>query len=480
MKSEADRNKGFHMENNDKPITKKGRIVAVKGPVVEVSFAGEKEVPVIYEIIKSSTNDGREISMEVIEQMDNMVVRCVCLSLNVGLKRNAEAIATGSVITMPDSVDCRGRLMNIFGEPMDGEGPIKETKKRVPIRRAETSVTREVIVGKHREYRIMETGIKMLDLLFPFVVASKTGILGGAALGKSILTLEIIHNVVTKRGASCVFTGAGERIREGNELYLDMKETGILDNVALVFGQMNESPGVRHEVVFSGITVAESMQEKGEDVIFFLDNVFRFTQAGAELSALMGRIPSETGYQPTLVSEVSEFHERIRSTPASSITAVEAVYVPADDLTDPAVVTIFSHLDSFIVLSREHVQKGLYPAIDPILSSSAFLDPTVIGERHFAIANQVKMMFQKFEELQKLMAVIGIEELSRQERILTERAMKLQNFLTQPFFVAEKYTGRKGQFVELEETLNGCERIISGRVDNVSEDKFYMIGELKF
>ncbi|MBU1083573.1 MAG: F0F1 ATP synthase subunit beta, partial [Candidatus Omnitrophica bacterium] len=302
----------------------------------------------------------------------------------------------------------------------------------------------------------------------------------GAALGKSILTLEIIHNVVKKRGASCVFTGAGERVREGNELYLDMEHTGILENVALIFGQMNESPGVRHEVVFSGITVAESMQEKGEDVIFFLDNVFRFTQAGAELSALMGRIPSETGYQPTLVSEVSEFHERIRSSAASAITAVEAVYVPADDLTDPAVVTIFSHLDSIIVLSREYVQKGLYPAIDPILSSSSFLDPAVIGQRHFNVANEVKRTFQKFEELQKLIAVIGIEELSRQERVLSERAMKLQNFLTQPFYVAEKYTGKKGEFVELEDTLIGCEKILTGRLDNVPAERFYMIGQVGF
>ncbi|MFH1836536.1 MAG: F0F1 ATP synthase subunit beta [Candidatus Omnitrophota bacterium] len=458
---------------------KRGKVISVKGPVVEVSFLGEEEIPSIHEIIKTKTINGQEVIMEVIEQMDNMVVRCVCLSLNIGMKRNSEAVSTGSVITMPDSDDCRGRLMNIFGEPIDGGGPIKETKKRMPIRRADTKGTREVILEKKREYRMIETGIKMLDLLFPFIVGSKTGILGGAALGKSILTLEIIHNVVKKRGASCVFTGAGERIREGNELYLDMKETGILDTVALVFGQMNESPGVRHNVVFSGITVAESMQEKGEDVIFFLDNVFRFTQAGAELSALMGRIPSETGYQPTLVSEVSEFHERIRSTPASSITAVEAVYVPADDLTDPAVVTIFSHLDSIMVLSREYVQKGLYPAIDPILSSSAFLDPKVIGERHFTVANEVRKMFQKFEELQKLMAVIGIEELSRQERTVCERAMKLQNFLTQPFFVAEKYTGKEGEFVELEETLTGCEKILSGRVDNISEDKFYMIGELR-
>ncbi|RKY41505.1 MAG: F0F1 ATP synthase subunit beta [Candidatus Makaraimicrobium thalassicum] len=467
-----------YMKKTDNTV-KKGRVIAVKGPVVDVSFQGADKIPSVYEVIKARTVDGREVIMEVIEQMENMVVRCVCLTLNIGLRRNSETVALGSVITMPDSEDCYGRLMNVFGEPLDGRGPVGGTRKRVPIRRPGTRSKNEVILGRKREYRIIETGLKMLDLLFPFVVGSKTGILGGAALGKSILTLEIIHNVVRKRGAACVFTGAGERIREGNELYLEMKKSGILDRVALVFGQMNESPGVRHEVVFSGITVAESMQEKGEDVIFFLDNVFRFTQAGAELSALMGRIPSETGYQPTLVSEVSEFHERIRSSAASSITAVEAVYVPADDLTDPAVVTIFSHLDSIIVLSREYVQRGLYPAIDPILSSSAYLDPAIVGERHFKIASEIRKVFQKFEELHKLVAVVGTHELSRQERVLYERALKLQNFLTQPFFVAEEYTGRKGRFVELEDTLNGCEGIISGRFDRAPAEKFYMIGEIE-
>jgi len=466
------------MEDKNKKI-KRGKIIAVKGPIVEISFRDAESAPITYELVKAKDVDGNEIVMEVIEQLGNKVVKCMCLTLNMGIRRAGEAISDGSVITMPDSEDCYGRLMNVFGSPIDGKGPIKETRERVPIRRTPKAWKNEVILGEKREYRIMETGLKMVDLLFPFVVGSKTGILGGAALGKSVLTLEIIHNVVKKRGASCVFTGAGERIREGNELYLDMEETGILDRVALIFGQMNESPGVRYEVVFSGATVAESMQEKGEDVIFFVDNVFRFTQAGAELSALMGRIPSETGYQPTLVSEVSEFQERIRSSAASSITAVEAVYVPADDLTDPAVVTIFSHLDSIIVLSREHVQKGLYPAINPVLSSSSFLEPAIIGDAHFRIANETKKIFQRFEGLQKLVAVVGADELSEQERIIYERALKLQNFLTQPFFVAEKYTGKKGQFVELEETLDGCEKIITGRVDSVPAEEFYMIGALE-
>jgi len=456
-----------------------GKVIAVRGPIVDVSFKDTGYLPSIYEIIKATAADGSEVVMEVMEQLKGGIVRCVCLTLNIGLRRNSEAVATQSVIMMPDSASCYGRLMNAFGKPLDNKGPIKATKY-IPIKKPRSGSSDQVDINAIGRHRIVETGIKMIDLFFPLVVGSKTGILGGAACGKSVLTLEIIHNTVKKGGGSCVFTGAGERIREGNELYLEMEQTGILDNVALVFGQMNESPGVRFEVVFSGIAIAESMQEKGEDVIFFVDNVYRFAQAGAELSALMGRIPSETGYQPTLLAEVSEFHERIRSFEASSITAVEAVYVPADDLTDPAVVTIFSHLDSIMVLSRGHVQKGLYPAIDPLPSSSSFLTPAVIGQRHFDLVNEAKRVFQKHEELQKLVAIIGIDELSQQERTVFERALKLQNFLTQPFFVAEDYTGRKGEFVTAEETLEGCEKILNGDVDHVSPDKFYMIGALKF
>jgi len=458
-------------------ISQKGKVVAVRGPIVDIKFVDEAILPSMFEIITAKAVDGSEVVMEAVELLKGHIVRCICLTLNMGLRRNAEATPTGSAIEMPDSAHCYGRLMNALGKPMDNKGPIDSSKTN-PIKKVHLKSRDVVTIGQRHEYRIMVTGIKILDLLFPFVVGSKTGILGGAALGKSILTLEIINNIVTKARGSCVFTGAGERIREGNELYLEMEEKGILDKVALVYGQMNESPGIRYEVVFSGITIAESMQEKGEDVIFFVDNVFRFAQAGAELSALMGRIPSETGYQPTLISEVSEFHERIRSSGASSITSMEAVYVPADDLTDPAVVAIFSQLDSIIVLSRAHVQKGLYPAIDPIPSSSGFLDPAVIGQRHFGTAIEAKRFFQKFEELQKLVAVIGVDELSKEERTMYERAQKLQNFLTQPFFVAEQYTGKGGEFVELEETLTGCEMIMGGEVDKKPASEFYLIGKL--
>jgi F-type H+-transporting ATPase subunit beta len=324
----------------------------------------------------------------------------------------------------------------------------------------------------------METGIKCLDLLSPLVKGSKTGVSGGAGLGKTILILEIIHNIITKHKGTCVFSGVGERIREGNELYFEFVRTGLLERSILVFGQMDESSGARFEAAQTGIAIAESVQRKGQSVLFFIDNVFRFAQAGAEISALLGRIPSETGYQPTLTSEISEFHERIRSQETSSITSVEAVYVPADDLTDPAVVAIFSHLDSVLVLSRAYVQRGLYPAIDPLQSTSSFIDPHIVGRRHFEIAQEVMRHFQKYRELERIVAIIGKEELSKQERIIFERARKLQNFLTQPFFTGEAYTGKKGVYVGINDMLLGCERITTGRADSVPEDKLYMIGAM--
>lgn len=455
----------------------KGIVIAARGPIIDIRFKDKADLPAIYEVLQAEAANGKMIMMEVIEQMGKGVVRCIALTSTQGLRRNSVAIGHGSVISMPEANASYGRLMNAFGKPIDNKGDIK-TDNYYPTRRREEGNAGEIDTSSEIAYKIMITGIKMIDFLFPLVIGSKTGILGGAALGKSILTLEIIHNVVKKSKAACVFTGAGERIREGNELYHELESRGILDRVALVFGQMDESPGARFEVVFSGITLAEAMQERGEDVLFFVDNVYRFAQAGAELSTLMGRIPSETGYQPTLVSEISEFHERIQSQPAASITAIEAVYVPADDLTDPAVVTIFSHLDATMVLSRDYVQKGLYPAIDPVSSFSSFLAPRIVGERHFRIAQDAKRLFQKYEELQKLVVVIGEEELSKSERTLYGRAQKLQNFLTQPFFVAEEYTGKKGEFVTLEETLDGCERIISGRADGQNKEKLYMIGAL--
>lgn len=454
-----------------------GKIVAVYGPVVDVKFEPDILLPGIYEVLRSKTYDGKRVVLEVIEHKENNVCRCIALTPSYGLKRNAEATATGSVLQVPSAECVYGRVLNVLGEPIDKKGMV-HAKQYFPIRKALPSISIDV-KKKGMEFEIMETGVKMIDLLFPLVKGTKTGILGGAALGKSILTLEIIHNIVKREKGSCVFTGAGERIREGNELYFELQKADILDRVIMVFGQMNESPGARFEVVLTGITLAETLQDNGEDVLFFIDNVFRFAQAGSELSALLGRIPSETGYQPTLTSEISDFHERIRSKEGASITAVEAVYVPADDLTDPAVVAIFAHLDSIVVLSRQYVQRGLYPAIDPLASSCAYLDPAVVSKRHFDIAQEALRLFTKYEELQRIVTIIGIEELSKHERTLFERARKLQNFLTQPFFTAELYTGRKGIYVTLEETLAGCDRILSGRMDKMSDEQFYMIGALE-
>jgi F-type H+-transporting ATPase subunit beta len=324
--------------------------------------------------------------------------------------------------------------------------------------------------------KILETGIKMIDLLFPLVKESKTGLVGGAGLGKSVLILELIHNIVKVHQGGCVFTGAGERSREGNELCVELAEAKLDEKVIMVFGQMNEPPGNRFEVCLTGVTLAEYLQQKGQDVLLFVDNIFRFVQAGMEMSALLGRVPSETGYQPTLAAEVSEFHERIRPQPIGSITTIEAVYVPSDDMTDPAVVAIFSHLDSITVLSRERVQLGLYPAIDPLLSSSKNLDSNIVGHRHYHVAQECRKILSKFAELKKIAAVIGVEDLSTSDRTIYERAKKLENYFTQPFAVSESYTGKPGAFVTLERTLLDCELIISGELDKIPSEKFYMIG----
>jgi F-type H+-transporting ATPase subunit beta len=455
----------------------KGKVQAVSGPVVDVAFQDEGSLPFIYEILKAVTYDGQGVVLEVIEHKAGNIARCISLSPTYGLSRNAAVARSGASLSVPRGEAVLGRVVNVLGEPIDKNGPIA-AGPLFAVRRAQTKD--KILMGEEEKesYEIIETGIKMIDLLFPLMKNTKTGILGGAALGKSLLTLEIIHNIIKKQQWLCVFTGAGERIREGNELYFEFVRSDILPKSILIFGQMDESPGARFEVVSTGLALAESLQDDGHSVLFLMDNVFRFAQAGSELSALLGRIPSETGYQPTLTSEIGEFHERIRSRLGASITAIEAVYVPADDLTDPAVVCIFSHLDSILVLSRSRVQKGLYPAIDPLMSSSAYLNPRVVGKRHFDVAQECIKLFHKYEELQRMVAIIGIEELSKNDRIIFHRARKLDNFLTQPFFTAEVYTNRKGQYVSLEDTLAGCERIIAGRMDTVSDEDFYMKGSL--
>jgi F-type H+-transporting ATPase subunit beta len=455
-----------------------GKIVAVYGSVVDVQFDVES-LPAIRDVLTATTFDGKDVVLEVVEHHDPNICRCVALNPTYGLKRNSVSFDTGRSLSVPIGENLYGRVVNVLGKPIDTKGPVNESVL-IPIRSPEISSEARKLLHESAniKYEIMQTGIKVIDLLSPLLKGSKTGILGGAGLGKTILILEIIHNIITKQQGACVFSGVGERIREGNELYYEFLHTGLLERSIMVFGQMNESSGARFEAAQTGIAIAESIQQKGNEVLFFIDNVFRFAQAGAELSALLGRIPSETGYQPTLMSEISEFHERIRSQEKAAITAVEAIYVPADDLTDPAVVAIFSHLNSTLVLSRDYVQRGLYPAVDPLQSSSGVIDPHIIGKKHFETAQEIIRHFQKYQDLQRIVSIIGKEELSKQERLVFERARKLQNFLTQPFFTGELYTGIKGIYVALEDTIAGCDRIMAGEFDSVSEDKFYMIGSL--
>jgi F-type H+/Na+-transporting ATPase subunit beta len=459
-------------ENN----LKKGYIISVQGPVVDVKFDSEGDIPGIYENLNAETVDGNRVVLEVAEHMQGNIARCIAINSTFNLQRNAVVSCLGSTIQIPAGDSIYGRIINVWGDPIDQKGEIP-AGERLPIRGVKL-YQKVSSKTKSEKFEVLETGIKIIDLLFPLVKGSKNGILGGAALGKSILTLEVIHNIVKKHSGACVFVGAGERMREGNELYFELARRDILSKTVLIFGQMNEPPGARFEVAFSGVTLAESIQRKKQDVLLFVDNIFRFLQAGSEISSLLGRLPSETGYQPTLISEASEFHERIRSSKetGSSITSVEAVYIPADDLTDPAVVTIFSFLDSIMVLSRQRIQLGLYPAIDPLLSSCANLDPDIVGARHYSVSQDVIRILQRYEELRRIVMVIGIDELSASDRIIYERARKLQNFLTQPFFVAEAYTGKHGEYVTIAQTIEGCEKIIAGHFDRRPEGDFYMIG----
>jgi F-type H+-transporting ATPase subunit beta len=466
------------MENN-KTKSIAGQVVSVQGPVVDVQFSSAKELPNISDVVNTYTVDRKQVILEVAEHLPGNIARCIAINSTVDLQRNASAYPVGGPIEIPIGDSLYGRIVNISGQPIDNKGVIVTTEER-SIRSAQLGSRVKKKDIEQKSFEVMESGIKMIDLLFPLVKGSKTGILGGAALGKTILTLELIHHIVKEYEGRCVFAGVGERIREGNELYFELKKHNILSKVMMVFGQMNEPPGARFGATMTGITLAESIQRQNKDVLLFVDNIFRFVQAGAEISTLLGRVPSETGYQPTLIKEASEFHERIRSSQevGGSITCMEAVYVPADDLTDPAVVAIFSFLDSVLILSRERIQLGLYPAIDPLASSSANLDPDIVGEHHFKVAQEVIRILQKYEELKRIVMVIGIDELSGSDRIIFERGRKLQNFLTQPFFVAEAYTGKKGEFVKTEQCIEDCERIITGRLDRKPAEEFYMIGAL--
>ena len=461
-------------EETQTAAQKKGKVISVQGPVVDIRFKTVEEMPDLYELVLARTFDKKEVRLLVSEHLEGNVARCIALVSTLNLQRNSTAIATGEPLKIPVGEQLFGRIINCMGDPIDGLGPIEATEMS-PIHKdaAKLSVDMDKFSGGKAE--VFETGVKTIDLLFPVVKGSKTGMLGGAACGKSVIILELINNVVERHSGACVFGGVGERIREGNELFHEFRKHGVLNKIMMAFGQMDEPPGARFNVILTAITLAEWLQAQGTEVLLFLDNVFRFVQAGAEISTLLGRVPSETGYQPTLSSEVGDVHERIKG----SVSAFEAVYVPADDLTDPAVVTIFSYLDSVLVLSRDMTQLGLYPAIDPLASSCANLDAAIVGQRHFNVAQEVVRMLTKYDELRRIVAVIGVDELSKADRTLYDRARKLQNFLTQPFSVAEAYTGKKGQYVTTEESISGAEAIIDGRADGMVDDDLYMIGKLE-
>ena len=418
----------------------------------------------------------REIHLvlEVAQHLGENTVRCVAMAPTDGLVRGMEAVDVEAQITIPVGDGALGRIMNVTGDPIDEQGPI-DAQKRYPIHRPAPSFEEQAPTTE-----ILETGIKVIDFLTPFAKGGKIGAIGGAGTGKTVIMRELIRNIAIEHGGRSVFSGVGERTREGNELWLEMKESGVLDKAALIYGQMNEPPGARLRVGLSGLAVAEYFRdEQGQDVLLFIDNIFRFTQAGSEVSALLGRMPSAVGYQPTLATEMGELQERIASTKTGSITAVECIYVPADDFTDPAPATTYAHLDATIFLSRSLVELGIYPAVDPLESTSRILDPKVVGERHYSVARQTQEILQRFKDLQDIIAILGIDELSEEDKLTVWRARKIRNFLSQPFFVAEQFTGTEGKYVKLEQTVEGFEEICEGKCDDMPEQAFYMVGDIE-
>ena len=450
----------------------KGRIIQISGPVIDVRFdAGP--LPRIRDALYTEHHGERKV-MEVAQHTAADTVRCIMLSDSEGLSRGMEVTATGGCISVPVGEATLGRLFNVHGEPIDGGEAPGEDCLRMPIYRKAPAFDEQ-----SPAVEILETGIKVIDLLCPYPKGGKIGLFGGAGVGKTVLIQELIHNVATSHGGYSIFTGVGERSREGNDLWTEMRESGVLDKTALVFGQMNESPGVRMRVALTGLTMAEYFRDRDhQDVLLFIDNIFRFVQAGSEVSTLLGRMPSAVGYQPTLATEMGELQERITSTKSGSVTSVQAVYVPADDLTDPAPATTFSHLDSTTVLSRSIAEQGLYPAVDPLESTSRILEPDILGEDHYRIARKVQEMLQKYSELQDIIAILGIEELSEADRAVVNRARRIQRFLSQPTHVAEKFTGIPGIYVPLRETLRGFDAIIEGKCDQLPEAAFFNVGTL--
>ncbi len=449
-----------------------GKITQIVGAVLDIKFSAN-ELPGIYEAIRVDTNDGGKLILEVAAHLGDDTVRCIAMGSTDGLVRGMPAYATGGPITVPVGEKTLGRLFNVLGEAID-EKPAPEAEEYLPIHRPAPAFEEQ-----STETEILETGIKVVDLLCPYQKGGKIGLFGGAGVGKTVLIQELITNIATEHGGYSVFTGVGERTREGNDLYYEMIESGVIDKTTMVFGQMNEPPGARMRVGLTGLTMAEYFRDKaGKDVLLFIDNIFRFTQAGSEVSALLGRVPSAVGYQPTLQTEMGALQERITSTRNGSITSVQAVYVPADDLTDPAPATTFAHLDATTVLSRSIVELGIYPAVDPLESTSRILDPRIVGEDHYEVARGVQEILQKYKELQDIIAILGMDELSEDDKILVSRARKIQRFLSQPFHVAEQFTGLSGKYVPLSETIRSFKEILDGKHDDIPESYFLNAGSI--
>jgi F-type H+-transporting ATPase subunit beta len=452
-----------------------GKIVQIIGPVVDVEFPPGR-LPGIYNALKirrGSNGDSEEITAEVAQHLGESTVRAVAMQPTDGLVRGTEAEDTGQPISVPVGREVLGRILNVVGEPVDGLGAVL-AQERYPIHREAPTLEEQ---GTSTE--MLETGIKVIDLLEPYSKGGKTGLFGGAGVGKTVIIMELIRSIAMEHGGFSVFAGVGERTREGNDLWLEMKESGVIDKAALIYGQMTEPPGARLRVGLTGLTVAEYFREvEGQDVLLFIDNIFRFTQAGSEVSALLGRMPSAVGYQPTLATEMGILQERITSTRKGSITSVQAIYVPADDLTDPAPATTFSHLDATTVLSRQISELGIYPAVDPLDSTSRILDPRILGQEHYDTARGVQRILQRYKELQDIIAILGMDELSEQDRIIVSRARKIQRFLSQPFHVAEQFTGTPGKYVPVHETISGFRELSAGNCDHLPEQAFYMVGNL--
>ncbi len=451
---------------------KNGKIVQVMGPVVDVEFP-DNDLPYIKDALEVD-NHGKKCVMEVAQHVGNNTVRCIMLSASEGLSRDMEVVATGSGIKVPVGNQTLGRLFNVLGETIDGKEDLSDTEHWVIHREPPTFENQSPVI------EILETGIKVIDLLAPYSKGGKIGLFGGAGVGKTVLIQELIQNIASVHGGYSIFTGVGERSREGNDLWTEMSESGVIDKTALVFGQMNEPPGARMRVAETGLTMAEYFRDVNhQDVLLFIDNIFRFTQAGSEVSSLLGRMPSAVGYQPTLANEMGELQERIASTKEGSVTSVQAVYVPADDLTDPAPATTFAHLDANTVLSRKIVEQGIYPAVDPLESSSRILEADIVGEEHYNVARRVQEILQKYKELQDIIAILGMEELSDEDKLTVTRARKVQSFLSQPFHVAENFTGIPGKYVSLKDTIKGFKMIVDGEMDEYPEWAFFNVGTIE-